>query len=131
MAVTDCFKVCLNAFYKLSIIITKLATPVEPGTALPTRLHVCPAKTQISLSVITGHPSGNQIFKASSDGQRIFWLHRIINVFAGITETCLSNILKILSPENENFQIKENSDTFHVSAQNINCGYSLEPQSMF
>ena len=29
-----------------------------------------------------------------------------------------SNILKILPPKNENFQIK-NSDIFHVSAQNI------------
>ena len=38
-----------------------------------------------------------------------------------------SNILKILSQKkNENFQIK-NSDIFHVSAQNIACGYSLEP----
>ena len=37
-----------------------------------------------------------------------------------------SNILQILSPKNENFQIK-NSDIFQVSAQNINCGYSLEP----
>ena len=37
-----------------------------------------------------------------------------------------SNILKLLAPKNENFQIK-NSDNFHVSAQNIDCGYSLEP----
>ena len=28
--------------------------------------------------------------------------------------------------KNENFQIK-NSDIFHISAQNIDCGYSLEP----
>ena len=51
-----------------------------------------------------------------------------------------SNILKILPPKNENFQIK-NSDIFHVSAQNRDCEYSLElphrggsneyPQSMF
>ena len=42
-----------------------------------------------------------------------------------------SNILKISSPKNEIFQIK-NSDIFHVSAQNIDCGYSLEPpRSMF
>ena len=51
-----------------------------------------------------------------------------------------SNILKILPLKNENFQIK-NSDIFHNSAQNIDCGYSLElprrgssnehPQSMF
>ena len=37
-----------------------------------------------------------------------------------------SNILKILPPKNETFQIK-NSDIFHISAQNIDCGYSLEP----
>ena len=37
-----------------------------------------------------------------------------------------SYILKILPPKNENFQIK-NSDIFHISAQNIDCGYSLEP----
>ena len=37
-----------------------------------------------------------------------------------------SNILKILPPENENFQIKI-FDIFNISAQNIDCGYSLEP----
>ena len=37
-----------------------------------------------------------------------------------------SNILKLLQPKNENFQIK-NSDIFYLSAQNIDCGYSLEP----
>ena len=36
-----------------------------------------------------------------------------------------SNILEILPPKYENFQIK-NSD-IHISAQNIDCGYSLEP----
>ena len=51
-----------------------------------------------------------------------------------------SNILKILQPKKEIFQIK-NSDVFHNSSQNIDCGYSLElplrgssneyPQSMF
>ena len=37
-----------------------------------------------------------------------------------------SNILKILPPKNVNFQIKK-SDIFHICAQNIDCGYSLEP----
>ena len=37
-----------------------------------------------------------------------------------------SNILKILPSKNENFQIKI-SDIFHISDQNIDCGYSLEP----
>ena len=50
------------------------------------------------------------------------------------TKTCLfkytENILKILPPKNEKFQIKK-FDIFHISAQNIECEYSLEPQSMF
>ena len=38
-----------------------------------------------------------------------------------------SNMWKISpSKKTENFQIK-NSDIFHISAQNIDCGYSLEP----
>ena len=37
-----------------------------------------------------------------------------------------SNTLKILPPKMTNFQIKY-SDIFHISAQNIDCGYSLEP----
>ena len=47
---------------------------------------------------------------------------------------------KVSPPKTENFQIK-NSDIIHISAQNIDCGYSLElphqdgsnkyPQSMF
>ena len=38
-----------------------------------------------------------------------------------------TNILKILPPKNENFQVKKKSDFFLISAQNIDCGYSLEP----
>ena len=51
-----------------------------------------------------------------------------------------SNILKISPPKPESFQIKK-SNIFRISAQNIDCGYSLErprrggsneyPQSMF
>ena len=37
-----------------------------------------------------------------------------------------SNIQKISPPKTEKFQIK-NSDIFLSSAQNIDCGYSLEP----
>ena len=32
---------------------------------------------------------------------------------------------KFYNQKEENFQIK-NSDIFHISAQNIDCGYSLE-----
>ena len=35
------------------------------------------------------------------------------------------NILKILPAKDESFQIK-NSDIFHISAPNVDCGYSLE-----
>ena len=38
-----------------------------------------------------------------------------------------SNILKILPPKNEIFQIKILIFFFHISAQNIECEYSLEP----
>ena len=38
----------------------------------------------------------------------------------------IKNILRILPHKNENFQI-ENSSSFHISAQNIDCGYLLEP----
>ena len=33
---------------------------------------------------------------------------------------------KFYHQKNENFQIK-NSDILHISVQNIDCGYSLEP----
>ena len=48
-----------------------------------------------------------------------------------ITKHAYSHIMTILPPKNENFQVK-NSYIFHISAPNIECGYSLEPpQSMF
>ena len=36
------------------------------------------------------------------------------------------NILKISPPKTGSFQTK-NTDIFHISAQNIDCGYSFEP----
>ena len=47
-------------------------------------------------------------------------------VISPLRKHAYSNILKMLAPKNENFQIK-NSDIFHISAQNIDCGYLLEP----
>ena len=38
-----------------------------------------------------------------------------------------SNMLKILPPKNEKKISNKNSDIFHISAQNIDCGYSLQP----
>ena len=47
-------------------------------------------------------------------------------VIKPLRKQAYSDILKILPPKNENFQIK-NSDIFNISAHNIDCGYSLEP----
>ena len=42
-------------------------------------------------------------------------------------KTCLFKYIENITVKNENFQIK-NTDFFHNSAQNIDCGNSLEPQ---
>ena len=57
-----------------------------------------------------------------------------------ITKTCLFKYTENLTTKNGSFQMK-NSDIFHISAQNIDCWYSLEaprrggsneyPHSMF
>ena len=57
-----------------------------------------------------------------------------------ITKTHLFKYIENFTSKTENLQIK-NSDIFHISAQNIDCGYSLElphrggskeyPHSMF
>ena len=48
------------------------------------------------------------------------------NKTGSLRKHAYSNKLKILPPKIENFQIK-NVDIFHISAQNIYCGHSLEP----
>ena len=40
--------------------------------------------------------------------------------------TPIKKILQILQPKRENFQ-KKHFDIFHISTQNIDCGYLLEP----
>ena len=49
----------------------------------------------------------------------IVW--KILDTFLQLPKNWI-NILKILPPKSENFQIK-NSDIFRISAQNIDCGY--------
>ena len=66
----------------------------------------------------------------SSDSAKctLFCFHTDRNLLFNQTlqKHAYSKILKISQPKKENFQIK-NADIFHISAQNINCGYSLEP----
>ena len=52
---------------------------------------------------------------------RLPWLIR-----TPLRKHAYSNILKILQPKKEKNQIKS-SDIFHISAENIDCRYSLEP----
>ena len=49
-----------------------------------------------------------------------------IKQFCSLRKHASSNILKISPPKSENVQII-NSDMFHISAQNIDFGYSLAP----
>ena len=59
------------------------------------------------------------------------YLHRTPMIYLfPFRKHAYSNILKILQPKTEKIQIK-NSDFFHISAQNIDCGYSLEPPLCF
>ena len=60
-------------------------------------------------------------------------MNRLIRIYAVCKRLLLSptlrkhaysNIFKKLQQKTEKFQIK-NSDIFHISAQNIDCGYSL------
>ena len=48
------------------------------------------------------------------------------NVYKSLRKHTYSNILKITPPENYKFSDK-NSDIFHISVQNIDCGHSSEP----
>ena len=47
--------------------------------------------------------------------------------FLYITETRLFKYIENFTTKDENFQMK-NSEILHISAQNIDCGYLLEPQ---
>ena len=66
-------------------------------------------------------PSSITVDEISGQYQKIFDLKHTLRKHA------YSNIYKISPPKTENSQVK-NSDIFHISAQNIHCGY---PQSMF
>ena len=51
--------------------------------------------------------------------------HSLIKIFTALRKHAYSNILKIPPPKTE--VSDKISDIFHISAQNIDCGYSLEP----
>ena len=53
-------------------------------------------------------------------------LGETLRMHIALRKHAYSNILNISPPKTESIQIK-NSDNFQISAQNIDCGYPLEP----
>ena len=78
----------------------------------------CRSETRTQENHKQDHNGPDQRHSLSSANQAEFTLRK----------HAYSNIYKISPPKTENFQIKKkkNSDIFHISAQNIDCGYSLE-----
>ena len=56
--------------------------------------------------------------------QSMFWAEIRKIIYTPLRKQAYSNILKISPPKTESFQIKILL-FFHISAQNIDCGYSL------
>ena len=81
-----------------------------------------------------GIANGSRLGKNFACSYMRKWYKKLDNFekrpFFSLQKYAYSNILKILPPKYENFQIK-NSDILHISAQNIDCGYSLEPPRRF
>ena len=50
----------------------------------------------------------------------------LLLIYEALRKHAYSNTLRILPPKYENFRMK-NSGSFHSSAQNIDCGYLLDP----
>ena len=65
-------------------------------------------------------------FNLSNLWYQIFVLKYCVFFYIHYENTPIQMYCKFYHQKNENFQIK-NSDIFHISAQNIDCGYSLEP----
>ena len=82
---------------------------------------------------VRGQENNLERCRGFQPGGVLSWLQNSQTVFCptckkeqALRKHAYSNILKISSPKTENFPIKT-SDIFHISAQNIDCGYSLEP----
>ena len=101
----------------------------------PTKWHVRPAKTQISLCIrsnwsessLSGRMKKECVLSYPYSAMWRSWLSEHLNTSnMTLRKHAYSNTLKILPQKNGNFWIK-NSDSFHISARNIDCGYPLEP----
>ena len=95
----------------------------DPAACLVSR--PCPGMTHIESAdqTIEWERSGFTLFIQTCMSKHTLQIYPI-------TETCLFKYTENFTPKNENFQSK-NSGIFHISAQNIDCGYSLEPPRRF
>ena len=66
------------------------------------------------------------LFKKSAWESKDIYLS-LLYFFSAFQKQAYSNIFKISPPKTESFQIKILIFFFHISAQNIDCEYSLEP----
>ena len=100
--VASCFFLLLPCFTEITVLIANRVDPDQTphSAASDLGLH------RLSMSLV--------------------WDARNKWVKLSLRKHAYSNILKIFPPKYENFEIKI-SDIFHISAQNIDCGYSLEP----
>ena len=83
-------------------------------------------KSGASVIFVISKLAQSAAFNSSHDALHLReFLSKYLKLFP-LRKHAYSNILRILPPKNENFQMK-NSDIFLISAQNIDCRYSSEP----
>ena len=94
--------------------------------------NIARAKTQINLCIFVRHSVGSQGSKVTLSLLRLctFGCKRLLfqskAVVVHITKTRLFKYIENFTSKHWKFSDK-NSYIFHISAQNIDCGYSLEP----
>ena len=114
----DCYRV-ISKMQHNYITVSSMSRNVRKRTFR----HVHPAKIQIRLHslirILTGFILDSQAFFF------FFFFMRTRRLL--ITKTRLFKYIENFTNKNWKFSDKKKKDIFHISAQNIDCGYSLEP----
>ena len=92
-----------------------------PNEFVTDRWGICSAAVKNSVEFFTPRDKSDRIFHTCEES--VPWE---IRFNSALRKHAYSNILKISPPKNWKFSDK-NSDIYHISAENIDCGYSLEP----
>ena len=123
--------VALNPDKSLQILLSRMSGKKRVFESSVVVAHLINNKVKVLSGWIGGVELSGRVYVASE--QRCGIIQCCIQAATQeyiITNTlrkhAYSNIKKISPPKTENFQVKI-SDIFHISAQNIDCGYSLEP----